>query len=417
MRGGGWGPAVALLLAACGPALPPGGDPVLLESAPEPAAVPVRLAPISLTGIRRGALVGRAVFGLDCAPPYDRILWTQSRFGDGTSLLRVVNDALTESGMTLAGPDSPVAAPLTLTGRVSGLFLELCRRKSWLTGSPLGESGVAEVTVAWTLAGPHGPLHQTVTRGRAEVGATPEGDAVLLENAVADAAGMLAADAGFRRALARTAAALPPPLDRAPRLETPDRTADAADAVVPVGNGRGVVVGRLNGRPVLVAAGTGAQAEVAVGIGGSRVPGVVERTAPALGLMLVRLADDRPLPAPALSTRPRPPVSTPLSAAGTGGGRVPGLLAEWRGQDGGLRLMADLGGHRRDAVPGTPLLDGSGAVLAVVTGPPDGVGLVPAVPVRRALAALGVRLDGPPDDGGSETGPPKTLDPVPPPPT
>jgi len=398
MRGWGRTAGLLLLLAGCGPALPPGGDPVALAPSPDMAAVPVRLAPVSLAGIRRGALVGHAVFGLDCAPPYSRILWTQSRFGDGTTLLRVVNDALTESGMTLSRPDDPIAAPVSLAARVEGLSMELCRRKSWLTGNPLGESGVARVEVAWTLDGPHGPLHRTVTTGRAETGAVPEGDMELLESAVADAAGILAADAGFRRALAAYAAGLPPPLDAAPRLEPPPRGSATDGAVVAVGDGTGVVVGRLGGRPVLVAAGTGAQARVAVRIGGRSVPGLVERTAPALGLILVRLAEDRPGPLPALplSGRGHPAVSTPLWAAAEGGSRrVPGLLAQWDEGDGGPRLMADLGGQSRGVPAGTPLLDGGGGVLAFVTGPATAAGLVPAIPARRALAALGVRADGP----------------------
>ncbi|MCW2245104.1 hypothetical protein M2352_000695 [Azospirillum fermentarium] len=390
MTGRGRAAGLLVLLAACGPTLPPGGDPRPPAPGVPLAAVPVRLAPVSVTGIRRGAVVGNAVFGVDCAPPYSRILWTKTRFGDGMGLFRPINDTLTESGMILPRPGGPVAAPLSLTAEVTGLTMELCRRKGWLTGSPLGESGVAVVQVAWTLAGPHGPLHRTATTGRAEIPPTPDGDAVLLETAVADAAGLLAADDGFRRALAASAAGLPPPLGAAV-LEP--AAPGARGTAVAVGGGSGTVVGRIGGYPVLVAAGRGDEAAVAVALGGRSVPGMVERTAPSLGLMLVRVMEavPGPLPAFALSAQRRPAVGAPLWAAD--GPRNAGLLAEWRTADGGARLLADLPGAGQDAPPGTPLMDADGAALAIVTGPATAAGLVPAVPVRAALAALGVGVD------------------------
>lgn len=395
-RGGAAG-TVLVLLAACGPAaLPPSAT---APSTIPLAAVPVRVAPISLAGIRRGASVGDVVFGLDCAPPYGRILWTRTRFGDGTNLLRPINDALTESGMMLSRPGGP-AAPVSLTAEVAGLSMGLCRRKSWLTGTPRGDSGAAEVQVAWTLAGPQGVLHRTVTTGRAERPAALEPESPLLEAAMADAAGILAADDGFRRALATSAAGLPPPLSAAGPLEP--AAPGARGTAVAVGGGSGTVVGRVGAHPLLIAAGRPDTAEVSVTVAGRTVPGLVERTAPALGLILVRVMEEMPgpLPAFALSAQRHPAAGAPLW---TPSHPEAGLLAEWRtGEDGPPRLLADLPAPAaRRAAPGTPLVDAEGAALAIVAGGPGGgaagdypgsADLVPAVPVREALAALGVRL-------------------------
>lgn len=380
-----------VLLAACAPAVPLSSTP---PSTIPLAAVPVRVAPVSLAGIRRGAPVGDVVFGLDCAPPYGRILWTRTRFGDGTNLLRPINDALTESGMSLSRPDGP-AAPVSLSAEVAGLSMELCRRKSWLTGTPRGDSGVAEVQVTWTLAGPQGVLHRAVTTGRAERPAALEPESPLLEAAMADAAGILAADDGFRRALAAAAAGLPPPLSAAGPLEP--AAPGARGTAVAVGGGAGTVVGRIGAHPLLIAAGRPGTAEVSVTIAGRTVPGLVERTAPALGLILVRVMEEMPgpLPAFALSAQRHPAAGAPLWAPGH---PEAGLLAEWRaGEDGPPRLLADLPAPARRAAPGTPLVDAKGAALAIVAGGagggyPGAADLVPAVPVREALAALGVRL-------------------------
>ena len=396
-RGGAAAGAVLVLLAACGPAaMPPSAT---APSTLPLAAVPVRVAPVSLTGIRRGAPVGDVVFGLDCAPPYGRILWTRTRFGDGTNLLRPINDALTESGMTLSRPGGP-AAPVSLTAEVAGLSMELCRRKSWLTGTPRGDSGMVEVQVAWTLAGPQGVIHRTVTTGRAELPAALEPESPLLEAAMAAAAGRLAADGGFRRALAAATEGLPPPLDAAGPLEP--AAAGARGTAVAVGGGYGTVVGRVGAHPLLIAAGRPGTAEVSVTIAGRTVPGLVERTAPALGLILVRVMEEMPgpLPAFALSAQRHPAAGTPLWAPAHPG--AAGLLADWRTEEDGIpRLLADLPAPAHRAAPGTPLVDGQGAALAIVAGGPGGragggypgaADLVPAVPVREALAALGLRL-------------------------
>ncbi|WP_207455759.1 S1C family serine protease [Azospirillum sp. SYSU D00513] len=214
----------ALLLASCGTWLPmphdasgPGASPAVPGPPPvaRDATEPLRFGGLGFGALRRGAEIGRYNWNIDCAPPYERVFWTSGwNLRQGSGVEGRFREVMADAGFHVAGSPGGALAPAQdrrraryeVTGELRHVALELCRRRHWLTGSDQGVSGTGAVAVDWSVftAGEGRLVHRLSTRGTAALdGGVAQGDIALLEEAVAAAAGALAADPGFRAALSR----------------------------------------------------------------------------------------------------------------------------------------------------------------------------------------------------------------------
>ncbi|BAI73521.1 hypothetical protein AZL_028830 [Azospirillum sp. B510] len=202
-----------LLAAGCG-GLSPAPPPV--KTAPPVAAgttAPVRFGEMAIGSMRRGMQIGRYVWGIDCAPPYDDVYWTSGvNMRRGSTFEERFSEAMTAAGFDVVGrpggPDSPDGnrsrARFTIQGDLRDVRLELCHRINWLTGGDKGSSGSGSVKVEWTVydARGGGLVQRLVTTGAArQERGVPQGDTMLIEEAFAAAVEALAADGGFRALL------------------------------------------------------------------------------------------------------------------------------------------------------------------------------------------------------------------------
>ncbi|AWK86098.1 trypsin-like peptidase domain-containing protein [Azospirillum thermophilum] len=266
------------------------------------------------------------------------------------------------------------------------------------------------------------PVHRLTTSGTAERDSgVPQGDIALMEDAFADAAGRLAADPGFRAAVARggpaasaglvdaapndvrlpaEAARAAGPLSLQPPSPSPDPAGRAGRAQVRVGDGResgiGLVIGTADGQSLLLTLAAGAAATLPVSpAAGVTLAGTVEARDPASGLALVRV----PARLTGLAVRTGPArVGEPVTALTRGGeAETPGIVGSLREdpRSGTLLIQADLEGVQAGA--GEPLLDRDGLLLGIAAPGRDrtarGVpGLVPYLPVAGALRRMEVTV-------------------------
>ncbi|MFP5515153.1 MAG: serine protease [Alphaproteobacteria bacterium] len=214
-----------LLPAGCGGLSPP---PQTGKAAPPIAAgttAPFRFGELAIGSMRRGMQIGRHVWGIDCAPPYDDVYWTSGvNMRRGSTFEERFSEVMTAAGFDVVGrpggPDSPDGnrsrARFTVQGDLRDVQLELCHRVNWLTGSSKGSSGTGSVKVEWTVYDTRGGglVHRIVTTGvTMQERGVPQGDTLLMEEAFAAAVEALAADAGFRNLL--SGGTLPAPVTAA----------------------------------------------------------------------------------------------------------------------------------------------------------------------------------------------------------
>lgn len=418
--------------------LPPAGctglspPPPVARTAPPVAAgttAPFRFGELTIGSMRRGMQIGRYVWGIDCAPPYDDVYWTSGvNMRRGSTFDERFAEAMTAAGFDVVGrpggPDNPDGnrsrARFTVQGDLRDVQLELCHRTNWLTGSSKGSSGTSSVKVEWTVydARGGGMVHRVVTTGAiAQESGVPQGDTLLVEEAFAAAVEALAADNGFRALLSGGAlprsqpqfqspspSAAPPavfpvaaPAGSGPTPLTPDAAPPAlasgsaayrpgrlllrtgagsgrpASARLPVGGSHGLVIGETDAagevQAVLLAPLPGSDPTVTVRPArGVELTGWVVGRDPASGFALVRV----PARLPALPVRTAAlHVSEPVRAIPGGRGReIAGIVGGLPADDGfgASRIQADLGSAALlTAVTeaGDPLLDGSGALVGV----------------------------------------------------
>jgi len=204
---------LGLLPAGCGGTSPP---PQAGRTAPPVAAgttAPFRFGELAIGSMRRGMQIGRHVWGIDCAPPYEDVYWTSGvNMRRGSTFEERFAEVMTAAGFDVVGrpggPDSPDGnrsrARFTVQGDLRDVQLELCNRVNWLTGSSKGSSGTGSVKVEWTVYDTRGGglVHRLVTTGvTTQERGVPQGDTMLMEEAFAAAVEALAADAGFRALL------------------------------------------------------------------------------------------------------------------------------------------------------------------------------------------------------------------------
>jgi hypothetical protein len=446
--------AAALPLAGCLTATtPPRPDPAA-RVAPG-TTEPMRFGGLSINAMRRGMEIGRYVWDLDCAPPYDPVFWTSGvDMRRGSTIDARFAEVMADTGFDVigrqGGPDAPGGgdnrARFTVQGELRDVRLELCHRNNWLTGANKGVSGTGSLRVDWTVYDARGGrlVHRLVTSGvsRQDSG-VPQGDILLIEEAFAAAADRLAADPGFRAALRRGG----PPVSSGGGagsaaettgrgladlgLESPsthprstltiltpaaerggsDRTdARLGAARIRAGSGHGLVIGAVSRdgdwHSLLLAPQISPGHSVMVHPArGVELTGSVEDWDAVSGFALVRV----PARLTAVPVRGAPlRVSDPVRAVlarqdGADGQReakgiVGGLPLD--PQRGVVVIQADLGladpsGGRVEA--GDALLDGDGALVGVALGPSGMAttappGLTAFLPVSEILSRLGVDL-------------------------
>lgn len=419
---------------------------------------PFRFGELAIGSMRRGMQIGRYVWDLDCAPPYDDVYWTSGvNMRRGSTVEQRFGETMSAAGFDVVGrpggPDSPDGnrsrARFTVQGDLLNVQLELCHRMNWLTGGDRGTSGSGSVKVEWTVYDTRGDglVHRAVTTGAATQNqGVPQGDTLLIEEAIADAVEALAADAGFRTLLSggtppaahamgmappssttAPAGSGPVPLTAAAPSPTPSPIMPSAASTafpsaapsrlllragsgpgsgrtaasrLPVGRTHGLVIGEteVGGevQAVLLAPVPGSDPTVTVRPArGVELTGWVVRRDAASGFALVRVpARLSALPLRTAVLRVSEPVRT------VPGGRereIAGIVGSLRADAGeNMMIQADLGSAALfDAVTevGDPLLDGSGALVGVAPSAGRSVatpaGLVDFLPVGPLLDRLG----------------------------
>ncbi|MBP2306201.1 serine protease [Azospirillum melinis] len=447
--------------------------PPVARTAPPVAAgttAPFRFGELTIGSMRRGMQIGRYVWGIDCAPPYDDVYWTSGvNMRRGSTFDERFAEAMTAAGFDVVGrpggPDNPDGnrsrARFTVQGDLRDVQLELCHRTNWLTGSSKGSSGTGSVKVEWTVydARGGGLVHRVVTTGAiAQESGVPQGDTLLVEEAFAAAVEALAADGGFRALLSGGApprsqppSVAPPalfpvaaPAGSGPTPLTPDAASPAlavgsaayrpgrlllrtgagsgrpAAARLPVGGSHGLVIGETDAagevQAVLLAPLPGSDPNVTVRPArGVELTGWVVGRDPASGFALVRV----PARLPALPLRTAAlRVSEPVRAIPGGRGReIAGIVGGLPADDGDAAtlIQADLGSAALlTAVTeaGDPLLDGSGALVGVAPSAGRFIATSAATPAGLveflALGPLLDRLGADPAGPMPSAAPPKT---------
>lgn len=421
---------VLSLLGACATSAP---APKPKTAAPVAAGStePIRFGELAVSSMRRGMEIGRYIWDIDCAPPYDSVYWTSGwNLRRGSTFDERFDEVLTDAGFDvvgrLGGPDLPAGGmgggvgrtAFIVQGDLRDVRVELCNRTNWLTGAKTGVSGSGSAKVDWTVyeARSGRLIHKVTTSGTAALDrGVPQGDILLIEEAFADAAERLAGDAGFRTAVSRggvtatrlpgpavpVAAAAPPgqaapiPLTAAaaergvapapppsapgllPTAAAPGPVLRAgtgrnvADATVGVGDGHGIAVGEIDGQSIILTPAAGAEAAVTVRPArGVTLTGTVTARDPASGFALVRV----PALLSAIALRETTiQVSEPVGLSSSRGRAArTGIVAAVRPDPRtGLELIqADLPGLAADALPapGDPLTDANGLLLGVAPG-------------------------------------------------
>ncbi len=217
---------------------------------------PLRFAGLSITAMRRGMEIGRYIWDLDCAPPYDPVHWTSGAdLRRGSTIDARFAETLADTGFDVVdradGPDAPGQgrdrARYVIQGELRDVRLELCHRNDWLTGASRGVSGSGSARVDWSVSDAQSGrvvLRVTTSGVSRQSSGVPQGDILLIEEAVTAAADRLAADTGFRNAVRRGGvAATPvaglagpahPPAGDPPPASSPAPSVAPASALAPV---------------------------------------------------------------------------------------------------------------------------------------------------------------------------------------
>ena len=352
---------------------------------------PVRFAELALGSMRRGTIIGRYVWDIDCAPPYEDVYWTTGRnLRQGSTVEERFAEVLTDAGFDvtgrLNGDQDPEAdrrrARFSVQGDLRDIRLELCRRKNWLTGSGKGDSGTGSVRVDWSVfdAATGRLVHRVTTTGVARKDAgVPQGEIMLIEEAFATAAEALAADPGFRAAVSK--------------------------GPVPNGGPSGAPKGDVSSGGALVSTPSRASTQSGVSsLPGASSPALVSTTVPVVSSAAVSggLASSPPPGPPiypggassALALDPTSvdtPVTTPPTLIVHGPAAGPGYAEDPTAR---VSMAIVRVGEGRGVVIGE--VDGQSLILAVNAGvdttvtvkPAQGVTLDGAVVARDALAGL-----------------------------
>lgn len=408
---------------------------------------PLRFGELSIGSMRRGMEIGRYLWDIDCAPPYDEVYWTSgANMRRGSTFGERFDEVMADAGFDVVGrqggPDAPEGggsrARFTVQGDLRDVRLELCHRSNWLTGADKGVSGTGTARVDWSIFDARAGrlVHRVSTTGvsRQDRG-VPQGDTLLIEEAFAAAAERLAGDSGFRAVLTRGGATVAgvagggaAPLAARGKVSTvpevprgnaalsirtvsadgasaEDPTARAGAAQVRVGEGYGLVIGEVSGdagrESILLVPDVGADSTIAVRPArGVVLTGRVEGRDAASGLALVRVpARLTAVPVRGEGVEVSEPVSVAMRRGQVSATGIVGAVRSdpARGID---VIQADLGalgllGASVEA--GDPLLDEAGAVIGVALGsegmsataPP---GLIAFLPVGPLLSRLGADL-------------------------
>ncbi|WP_029012343.1 trypsin-like peptidase domain-containing protein [Niveispirillum irakense] len=333
-----WPFLFALLAAGCGhdpapPALPPAAV------ADAGTGVPGIFLNTARVELPRGGKIGGYGFGLLCVPPYNDIAWNQPPSWP-RALTVGIADGLAAAGLGTAGQSgrtAPPAGAAVLSARVTGLDYDLCRRIDLWFGRRTGETGSAEVTVAWEMRRDGRLLFkgETVGTGGSDDPALTDSKLLIMANALADAARVLAQRPDFRDALSAGALEGTDTIASTAQSETtpPETLTEEADAgPTPAG---GPLVTLRTPR--------------------ARLTGLVL----ADGMLLVR--DDH-------LARRLPDGDTDLTAALPDGRQVKAVL-RWRDEGRGLALLA-LEGCACEPVPVRPRSPAPGTLLYAPEGGP-----------------------------------------------
>lgn len=326
----------------------------------------------------RGGKIGGYGFGLLCAPPYNDIAWNQPPSWP-RALTVGIADGLAAGGLGTAGQSGRTAPPAgapVLSARVTGLDYDLCRTVDLWFGRRTGETGSAEVTVAWEMRRDGRLLFkgETVGTGGSDDPALTDGKLLIMANALADAARALAQRADFRDALSAGAADAGNPAESAPPPETlaEESDADAAPAggpLVTLRTAHAHLTGLVLADGMLLIRGdhlarrlpdgeTDLMAEIS---DGRQVKAVLRWRDEGRGLALLALEGCDCVPVP---VRPRSPAIGTLLYSPEGG--PPAMMAGRRTTGSETLLLVDLAGNR----PPPPfLLDGNGKLAAIAAGP------------------------------------------------
>ncbi|CBS88213.1 S1C family serine protease [Azospirillum lipoferum] len=465
---------LGLLPAGCGGMFPP---PQAGKAAPPVAAgttAPFRFGELAIGSMRRGMQIGRYVWGIDCAPPYDDVYWTSGvNMRRGSTFEERFAEVMTAAGFDVVGrpggPDNPDGnrsrARFTVQGDLRDVQLELCNRVNWLTGSSKGSSGTGSVKVEWTVYDTRsgGLVQRIVTTGvTTQERGVPQGDTMLMEEAFAAAVEALAADAGFRNLLSGGTLSIPAaapaatisaataagfgPISLAPAvgapvpgpafpspaagrlvLRTGSGSGRVASARVAVGGSSGVSHGFVIGetdvagevQAVLLAPLPGSDPTVTVRPArGVELTGWVVGRDTASGFALVRVpARLTALPVRTGSLR----VSQPVRAIPGGRGKeIEGIVGSLHSAEnrGAALIQADLGSAALFTAvteAGDPLLDGDGMLVGVAPAAGRSVatpaGLVEFLAIGPLLDRLGADPTGP-DLAGPDPAAPSASSPA-----
>ncbi|MDQ2102972.1 hypothetical protein [Azospirillum isscasi] len=371
--------AALLALAAC-----MGGDLPQTRAAPPVArgsTEPVRFDGLALGSMRRGMVVGRYVWALECWPPYEDVYWTSGRsLHENSTIQERFGEVLADAGYDVAGTQGSAyeaefdrkRARYVVRGDLRAVNSDLCRRRSWLTGRSEGVSGIGSLRVDWAVydAVTGRLVHRVTTSGVARKDSgVPQGDVLLIEEAFGTAAEALGADPGFRAVVSRGGAV----------------ASSAAPGVSSAPVGASSAAPYVSSAVPHVSSGPGGVSSAAVDPGGASAgtaPFLEETRRPTL---ILRIAD------PLQGYADDPAARVAAATVGVGPEERKGrgiVLGELDGQSVLLTLDAGL-----DAVVAVTLSRGvalDGTVMARDV--PGGIALV-RVPARLRAAPL--RLDGP----------------------
>lgn len=342
-------------------------------------------------------------------------------------------DVMQSAGYDLAGDpdqlfeieDDTSRARFHVAGRIDRMKGNLCEEHHIWDARPLGNfAGEMSMDVTWAVLDTlsQETVYQTQTRGYHQTGRlSKDGITRIMHGAFADAAGILARDAGFQRTVAKSDAEAPtaserplpaepiflarmPASDRSFQDIAEDRLAAAVTIIKGGGHGSGVVIAE-NGYILTNEHVVGGAEQVSVAFDtGVTVTGTVLRRHKARDIALVKVPMTGLTAAPIAERPPRigadvfvvgTPLDTELDSTVT------------RGIFGGTKTMQGVGGpemewirHDAAAFPGNSggaVYDENGNVIGLIAlGVGDRESLNFGVPIDSGLAFLNIRWRGAP---------------------
>lgn len=176
-----------LLLSACASTPPPAGPRV---------PVPLSLGRLQVdlpVGHKAGSYTWR--WDWSCVAPFNEVAWITEGRTPGL-LTQAARDGVGLGGLGLTN-----GAARVLTGRLVDVELSLCRKRDALSQKPIGITGEGNVRIDWELTDPPGPVRRftTVGEGETDIPSLNGQYDIILRNAAADAARLLATLPEFRQ--------------------------------------------------------------------------------------------------------------------------------------------------------------------------------------------------------------------------